>query len=87
MENGVHNDAQGGIITLVAKIQSTFRLRAETLEIVQRIAEKLDKGRPDVLELAITHLDVSLRKGDPIYMLPGPPDDEPKAHKRRHRVA
>lgn len=84
-ENGVHKDAQGGIITLVAKIQSTFRLSPSTVELVQRLAEKLGKPRPDVLELAITHLDGTLRNHQPVYI--DPPPDEPKNHKKARRVA
>ncbi len=86
VENGVRNDAQGGIITLVAKIQSTFRLSPQTLDVVQRLADKLGKPRPDILELAIAHLEGTLNHDQPVY-ISGPPDDEPKSHKRGRSAA
>lgn len=76
----------GGIITLVPKIQSTFRLSPRTLDTVQRLAIRLDRPRPDVVELAVRHLDLTLKNGGPVYIDEGPEDTEPKAHKTRPRA-
>lgn len=82
----VTENSAGGIIYVVPKKLSTFRLSAKTLAAVEDLAVRLDRPRPDVLELAVRHLDLTLRNGQPVY-LEGGPDDEPKAHKTRSRIA
>ena len=86
----VDNELLGRIITLVPKkTQSTFRLSDQQLDVLQRLADKLGKSRPAVVELAITHLEGTLRNGQPVYLdlPPAPPPDEPATHKSRRRVA
>jgi hypothetical protein len=76
----------GRIIELVpTKTQSSFRLSDSALEELQRLAEKLGKARPDVVELAISHLSGTLAHDQPVYI--GPPPDAPKSHKRRSHAA
>ncbi len=86
----VDNVALGRIITLMPKIQQSLRLNPETVDVIQQIADKLNKKRTEVLEIAIVHLDQSLRNGNPIYIVPAPPEsgpDQPKSHKRRRSAA
>jgi hypothetical protein len=76
----------GRIIELVPnKTQTSLRLSDQTLSTLQRLADKLDKPRPEVVELAVTHLDGTLAHDQPVYI--GPPPDQPKAHKKARRVA
>ena len=76
----------GRIIELVpAKKQAQFRLSDQTLTTLQQLADKLGKPRPDVVELALTHLEGTLRNGQPVYI--DPPPKAPASHKRGHRVA
>ena len=75
----------GRIITLLPKKQAQFRLSDQTLETLQQLADKLGKPRPDVVELALTHLDGTLRNNQPVYI--DPPPRPPAAHKRARRVA
>ena len=85
MDIGSESDL-GRIIELVpAKKQAQFRLSDQTLSTLQRLAEKLEKPRPDVVELALTHLDGTLRNGQPVYI--DPPPKAPASHKRASRVA
>lgn len=78
---------QGRIIALVPTetIQSTFRLAEPVHDELQRIADRLGKPRPEVVELAILHLSGTLRAGQPVYI--DPPEPPPTAHKRRRRAA
>lgn len=76
----------GRIIALVpSKTQSSFRLSDPALAELQRLADKLGKPRPDVVELAIFHLSGTLRADQPVHILP--PEGGPKSHKRPHRAA
>jgi len=76
----------GGIIALVATTtQTSLRLSTSVLEELQRLADKLDKPRPEVVELAITHLSGTLAHDQPVYI--GPPPDPAKSHKRRRSAA
>lgn len=78
---------EGRIIALVPTptIQSTVRLAEPAHEELQRLADKLGKSRPEVLELAIIHLSGTLRAGQPVYL--DPPPEPPGRHKRARRVA
>lgn len=78
---------EGRIIALVPtpKTQSTFRLADPIIEELQRLADKLGKSRPEVVELAITHLAGTVRAGQPVYI--DPPPKPPASHKRGRRVA
>lgn len=79
--------SNGRIISLVpAKRQAQFRLSDQTLETLQQLADRLGKPRPDIVDLALTHLDGTLRNGEPVHILP-PPHNGPKAHKKRRRAA
>jgi len=69
----------------VRKTQTSLRLSPAVFEELQRLADKLDKERPDVVELAITHLSGTLRNGQPVYI--DPPPKTPASHKRARRVA
>ena len=76
----------GRIIALVQpKTQTSLRLSSAALDELQRLADKLDKARPDIVELAILHLSGTLRNGQPVYI--EPPPDDPKSHKKARRVA
>ena len=77
----------GRIIALVPtpKTQSTFRLADPIVAELQHLADKLGKSRPDVVELAITHLAGTIRNGQPVYI--DPPPKAPASHKRARRVA
>lgn len=76
----------GRIIELVQpKTQTSLRLSTAAIDELQRLADKLDKARPDVVELAILHLSGTLRNGQPVYI--EPPPDDPKSHKKARRVA
>jgi hypothetical protein len=78
--------APGRIIELVpAKTQTSLRLSNAVLDELQRLAEKLDKPRADVIELAVSHLSGTLAHDQPVYI--GPPPDDPKSHKKARRVA
>jgi hypothetical protein len=83
---GFTESAQGRIIALVAqKRQQGFRLSNEVIEQLQRLSEQLGKPRPDVVELAITHLSGTLAHDQPVYL--GPPPKSPASHKKARRVA
>lgn len=76
----------GRIIELVpTKVQTSLRLSPPIFDELQRLADKLGKPRPDVVELAISHLSGTLAHDQPVYI--GPPPDAPKSHKRRSRAA
>jgi len=76
----------GRIIALVpAKKQAQFRLSDQTLETLQKLAEQRSMKRADLIELAIAHLDGTLRNGQPVYIQP--PPTSPESHKRGRRVA
>jgi hypothetical protein len=82
----VDNELLGRIITLVpAKKQSQFRLSDQVLAVLQRIAEKRGLSRAAVLELAISHLDGTLRDGKPVYM--DLPPEPPATHKKSRNAA
>jgi len=67
------------------KTQTSLRLSTAALAELQRLADKLDKARPDVVELAILHLSGTLAHDQPVYI--GPPPKTPASHKRTQRVA
>jgi hypothetical protein len=76
----------GRIIELVQpKTQTSLRLSTAALDELQRLADKLDKARPDVVELAITHLSGTLAHDQPVYI--EPPPKPPATHKKARRVA
>ena len=77
---------EGRIIALVPeKKQSQFRLSNTVLVEIDQLSQRLEKGRADVVELAVTHLYGTVRAGQPVYI--DPPPDAPKSHKRGRRVA
>ena len=83
---GLSEFGLGRIIELVpAKKNTQLRLSDQTLETMQQLAETLGKKRAEVVELALTHLDGTLRAGQPVHILP--PPTPPASHKRRSRVA
>ena len=83
---GFTDQEEGRIIALVPpKTQTTFRLNDVVLDELQRLSDRLNKPRPDVLELAITHLSGTLRANQPVYI--DPPEPPAPAHKRRRRAA
>src|SRR5579859_4777936 len=83
---GFTDHDQGRISALVQpNTQTSLRLNDAILEELQRLADKLGKPRPDVVELAITHLAGTLAHDQPVYI--GPPPDQPKSHKRPRRAA
>ncbi len=76
----------GRIIELVpTKIHTSLRLSPPVVEELQRLADKLGKPRPDVVELAISHLSGTLAHDQPVYI--GPPPDAPKSHKKARHAA
>ena len=76
----------GRIIALVpAKKNTQLRLSDQTLETMQQLADRLGKKRAEVVELALTHLEGTLRNGQPVHILPPPP--APAGHKKARRVA
>ena len=87
--DGVGLSAQPGfgrIITLVPdKTQASFRLSDQVLDELQRLADRLGKSRPDVLELAVTHLSGTLEHNQPVFI--GPPPKPPASHKRVRRAS
>jgi len=83
---GFTESETGRIIQLVpAKTQTSLRLSDSILEELQRLADKLGKARPEVVELAISHLSGTLAHDQPVYI--GPPPDDPKSHKKGRRAA
>jgi hypothetical protein len=83
---GFTSPETGRIIELVQpKTQTSLRLSTAAIEELQRLADKLDKPRPDVVELAISHLSGTLAHDQPVYI--GPSPDAPKSHKKGRRVA
>lgn len=83
---GSTNLELGRIIALVPKKQTSLRLNDETLEVLQRIMDRLNKKRPEAVELAIIHLAGTLRAGQPVYIDP-PPDNGPTNHKKAPNAA
>lgn len=75
----------GRIIELVPKRQTSLRLNDETLDVLQRLMDRLNKKRPEVVELAITHLSGTLHAGQPVFI--DPPPEDPKSHKKARNAA
>ena len=76
----------GRIIELVpTKVQTSLRLSPPIFDELQRLADKLGKPRPDVVELAISHLSGTLAHDQPVYI--APPPEDPKTHKKGRRAA
>jgi hypothetical protein len=83
---GLSDHENGRIITLVATTPSySMRLRPPVRRILERLSQERGKSPKEIVELAIGHLDGTLRNGQPVYM--DIPPDEPKSHKRARRVA
>jgi hypothetical protein len=83
---GLRDFATGRIIALVPTPVSSFRLSTRAKRTLARLAREQGKSNAEVLELAIVHLEGTLRNGQPVYLAP-PPGDDPKSHKKAARVA
>jgi hypothetical protein len=79
-KNTVHEHVIGGIIHIVPTPASSFRLSPRIKRTLERLARQRGKSMSEVLELAISHLDGTLRNGLPIY-LDEPDNDRPNSHK------
>ena len=80
VETAVRNRETGAIITLMPTSPTSFRLSPRTRRTLSRLAKQRGKSMSEILELAVSHLDGTLRNRQPIY-LDEPDDDQPKAHK------